>query len=172
MGRAKDEHAGERARLSWAVGAADQQLDALTRHRSAAAREVGPNLQEIRGERDGLDNQIEKLQRVRAIARDELADRELADRPRWLHDTLGAPPSGDAGRREWDQAARSLARYRVDEDLADDVPGVGLEPTDPDKRRDWRRVSADLTRAQRRLGREQTLDRGRGHGLERGLERD
>lgn len=97
---------------------------------------------------------------MRATARDELADREVAARPRWLHDTLGEPPPGDAGRREWDQAARSLARYRVEEDLADDVPGVGREPADPDKRRGWRRVSADLTRAQRRLGREQTLERG------------
>ena len=170
MGRAKDDHAGERARLTAAVGAADQQLDALTRHRSVAVREVGPNLQEIRGERDGLDSQIEKLQRVRRGVRDDVADRELADRPRWLQDTLGAPPSGDAGRREWDQAARSLARYRVDEDLADDVPGVGPEPHDPDKRRDWQRVSADLARAQRRLGREQTLARDRGRGRGRGLD--
>ena len=58
LGRAKDEHAGERAQLSWAVGAADEQLDALTRHRSAAVREVGPNLEEIRGERDGLDSHM------------------------------------------------------------------------------------------------------------------
>ena len=166
LGRAKDDHAGERARLSWAVGAADQQLDALTRHRSAAAREVGPNLEEIRGERDGLDSQIEQLQRVRGGVRDDVADRELAAAPRWLHDTLGQPPPAGRGREEWDQAARVLARYRVDEDLADDVPGVGPEPDDPDKRRDWQRVSADLARAQRRLGREQTLDRGRGRGLE------
>jgi hypothetical protein len=159
LGRAKDDHAGERARLSWAVAAADEQLDALTRHRSAAVREVGPNLEEIRGERDGLDSQIEQLQRVRRGVRDDVADRELAAAPRWLHDTLGQPPPAGRGREEWDQAARVLGRYRVEEDLADDVPGVGGEPHDPDKRRDWQRVSADLARAQRRLGREQTLDR-------------
>ena len=138
-----------------------------TRHRRAAVREVGPNLQEIRGERDGLDSQIEELQRDRAGVRDDVADRELAAAPRWLHDTLGDPPAAGRGRQEWDQAARVLARYRVDQDLDDDVPGVGPEPDDPDKRRGWQRVSADLTRAQRRLGREQTLDRGRGRGLER-----
>ena len=167
LGRAKDDHAAERVRLTAAVGAADQQLDALTRHRSAAARELGPNLQEIRGERDGLDSQIENLQRDRARVRDDVADRELAAGPRWLHDTLGQPPPAARGRQEWDQAARALARYRVEEDLDNDVPGVGPEPDDPDKRRGWQRVSADLTRTQRRLGREQTLDRGRGRGLER-----
>jgi hypothetical protein len=167
LGRAKDDHAGERARLTAAVGAADQQLDALTRHRRAAAREVGPNLQDIRGERDGLDSQIENLQRDRAGVRDDVADRELAGAPRWLHDTLGQPPPAAPRREEWDRAARVLARYRVEEDLDDDVPGVGPEPDDPDKRRGWQRVSADLTRTQRRLGREQTLDRGRGRGLER-----
>ena len=95
---------------------------------------------------------------------------QLAGAPRWLHDTLGEPPPAAPRREEWDRAARVLARYRVDQDLDNDVPGIGPEPDHPDKRRGWQRVSADLTRAQRRLGREHTLDRGRGRG--RGLERD
>ena len=99
LGRAKDEHAAERARLTAAVGAADQQLDALERHRRAAVRELGPNLEEIRGERDGLDSQIEQLQRVRGGVRDDVADRELAAAPRWLHDTFGEPPPAGRGRR-------------------------------------------------------------------------
>ena len=164
LGRVKDDHAGERARLTAAVSAADQQLAALERQRAVAAREVAGNLEEVRDERDGLDARIGELTRVHGELRDELADRELARSPGWPRDALGERPSAGREREAWDRGARVLARYRVEQDLTDDVAGLGPEPDDPGQRRAWRRMTDELQRARRRLGR----------ALERdgGLERD
>ena len=60
LGRTRDPHAAERARLAAAVGAADQQLVALDQHAARLERDVGP-VQAVRDERDGLDRRLAQL---------------------------------------------------------------------------------------------------------------
>jgi hypothetical protein len=73
--------------------------------------------------------------------------------------------SFDFLRETWDRAARVVARYRAEYDLAEDVPGLGAEPDEPGQHRAWRRTSSELQRARRRLGRKSLVERDL--GLER-----
>ena len=99
----------------------------------------------------------------------ELRD-QLAERERRRAAGVGARRRSASARRsprageQWDRGVRAVARYRVEHDVADDVAGLGPEPDDPGQRRAWRRMTDELQRARRRLGR----------ALERdgGLERD
>jgi hypothetical protein len=58
LGRTRDPHAAERARLAAAVRAADQL--ALDQHAARLERDVGP-VQAVRDERDGLDRRLAQL---------------------------------------------------------------------------------------------------------------
>jgi hypothetical protein len=65
---------------------------------------------------------------------------------------------------------RAIARYRIDHDLPDQTPGLGLEPKDCSARHAWRQVDDTVEQVQRRLGRsidrDRDRDRDRGAGLE------
>jgi hypothetical protein len=68
---------------------------------------------------------------------------------------------------DWDTAVRRVARYRIEHDIADQADPLGPEPRDHHQAGQWHRAHETVDRAERRLGREHTHDRG--HGLDIGM---
>ena len=169
LGRTRDPHAAERARLAAAVGAADQQLVALDQHAARLERDVGP-VQAIRDERDGLDRRLAQLDAQGRDLRDALAERDVAQPPAWARAMFGERPAHPRQAEQYDRGVREVARYRVEHDVADAISGLGPEP-EPDEQRArsaWRQADTTLRQVQQRLGR--SVDRGRGLDRGAGLE--
>ena len=158
LGRAKDPHAAERARLTAAVGAADQQIAALDTQAERAQRTLGPAAA-IREERAGLQRRIDELEHNVRQVRDELAERVVASGPAWGRELFGERPEQYKRAEYWDRAVREVARYRIEHGLDEQTRGLGPEPTDGQRRGQWRQTDRVVEQTQRRLGHD--VDRGR-----------
>ena len=113
FGRTEDPHLVDRTRLSSALAGAEDQLERTLTQRAALARELGDPAA-IHEERDGLTSAIDTLARQHTELRNELAEREVERRPQWARDALGERPERSTDAERWDQAARTLARYRIE----------------------------------------------------------
>ena len=162
LGRTRDPHAAERARLTAAVGAADQQFAALDQHAARLEHDVGP-VNAIRDQRDGLDRRLAQLGAEGRDVRDDLAERDVARPPPWARAMFGERPAHPRQAEQYDRGVREVARYRIEHDTPDDTPELGPEPTDG-RQRGVRRQATNVARqVQRRLGREVALERDLGH---------
>ena len=154
LGYVRDAHAEERAFLQTAIGLDDRALSEIRADRARLRRELG-DPDQIRSEREGIENAIVDARRDHAQVRDVLAEQAIERRPDWLSQILGERPDSDRERGTWDQAARALANFRLDHDISDDhVPFGPAPPEDSEQRLQWDQATAALSRAQRQLGRE------------------
>ncbi|MEY2513134.1 MAG: hypothetical protein QOJ89_492 [bacterium] len=160
LGRGNDAHAAERARLSAAVGSADQQLAALEQQAARLERELGP-AGAVRDERDGRERRIGAVEHDARLMRDELAERDVARPPAWARELFGERPGQYRRAEYYDRGVREVARYRVEFEISEQMPGLGPEPADGDARSAWRGAQRIAEQTQRRLGRDVT----RGHAL-------
>jgi conjugative relaxase-like TrwC/TraI family protein len=167
LGRVKDPHAAERARLAAAGDGADRHLAALATQRDRLTAATG-GLPAARDERDGLDRRDARLQRDARELRDQLAERDVATPPAWARETLGERPTSPRAGEQWDRGVRAMARFRVEHDVADEIPGLGPEPDDQRTRSAWRQADTTVRQVQRRLG--LSVDRDRGHDRGTGIE--
>jgi conjugative relaxase-like TrwC/TraI family protein len=165
LGRTKDPHAAQRAHLSAAIDGADRQLTALASQRDRLLTATN-GLPAAREERDTLDRRENQLQREARELRDELAERDVIAPPAWAIKTFGERPSHGRAGEQWDRGVRTIARYRIDHDIPDNIPGLGPEPKDRRARGAWRQVDDTVEQIQRRLGRSIDRNRDRSSGLE------
>ncbi|MGH2800998.1 MAG: hypothetical protein ACRDM0_25665, partial [Thermoleophilaceae bacterium] len=68
---------------------------------------------------------------------------------------------------QWDRGVRAVARYRVEHDVPNEIPGLGPEPADQRARGVWRQAASIIGEVQKRLGR--SVDRGHDRGAGREL---
>ena len=135
LGRVRDPHAAERARLTAGVAAADQQLAALDTQARRAERTLGrPDA--VRQERAGLERRIGELDHQARQLRDELADREVAARPAWAREVFGERPVQYKRAEQWDRGVRDVARYRIEHHVPNDTPGLTRPSIGADQRFD------------------------------------
>jgi conjugative relaxase-like TrwC/TraI family protein len=159
--RSEDPHIVDRTSLTSALNGSEEQLERVLTQSGALARQLGDPAA-AREERDGLTSTIDTLTREHTQLRNQLADRELQGRPRWLRDALGERPTTPAAANRWDDAARILARYRVAYEIPADTPGLGERPPQGPQR-DYYDIA---DRARQQLGRQ--LERqAPGHDIER-----
>jgi hypothetical protein len=164
FGRVRDPHAEERAFLQTAIELDVGALADLAAERDRLQRELGDRDQ-VRSERDGIENALPDLRREHDQVRDVLVQRDVEREPNWLTGALGERPAGARERETWDQAAQAVARFRLEHDIVDENRPRGPEPSGGgDSRRDWAQANTALERAQRKLGRGRT-ERGRGVDL-------
>jgi len=156
LGRSRDPHAAERARLNAGLAAADQQIAALDTQALRLQRALGPPAA-VREERAGLDRRVGELDHDVRQVRDELAEQAVASPPAWAQETLGPRPEQYRRAEHWDRGVRDVARYRIEHDVSEDTPGLGPEPAGGAARGHWRQADRVLEQTQRRLGHE--LDR-------------
>jgi hypothetical protein len=167
LGRTKDPHAAERASLAAAVDGADRQLTALDSQRDRLTAETG-GLPAARDERNSLDRREGQLQREAHQLRDQLAERDVVAPPSWARETFGERPAHPRAGEQWGRGVRAVARYRIEHDVADEIPGLGPEPADQRARGAWRQAASIIGEVQKRLGR--SVDRDRGHDRGAGRE--
>ncbi len=137
FGRNTDQHIVKRTQLSSAHCGIEAQLDRALADRAALARVVG-DVKSIRSERDDFTKAISGLRSEQRQLRNDVADREVQARPRWLRGALGDRPDRPSERRRWDRAAQALVRYRVQYDLPTDASDVLVrEPADRDQQDDY-----------------------------------
>jgi chromosome segregation ATPase len=158
LGRDRDEHIIDRTRLSSALNATD---DAIVRARETEARlrEQLGNPEQVRSELDGLDREIHQLTEERDGLLNELTGRELEAPGEWAKTLLGERPAGSRS-EDWDTAVRRVARYRIEYEITDQADALGPEPRGHHQAGRWHRAHEAVERAERRLGREHTHDRG------------
>jgi hypothetical protein len=154
FGRERDPHAQERAFLRTAIEIDVGALADLAAERGRLQRELG-DPDQVRFERDGIESALSDLRRDHDLVRDVLVQRDVEREPSWLTGALGKRPAGSRESETWDQAARAVARFRLDHDIIDTDAPLGPEPAGAgDDRRARDHVKAALERAQRLLGRE------------------
>ena len=166
FGRVRDPDAEARQFLRNAIEMDDRALADVAADRARLQRELG-DPDQVRSERDGIENAIQQLRRDHDRLRDVLAKEMIDRQPGWLIDALAQRPDSARGTETWDRAARVIARFRLDHDVAGADPPLGAQPPDTgEHRREWDQATAALERARRRLGLEQTpRDRGIDHGI-------
>ncbi len=150
LGREQDSNAVERAHLTGALQAADRELDAVLSQRERLARELG-DPSEVRAGRDGLQRALTQLTREHTEIRDELAERELHAPGAWAARAFGERPDEPRLGKEWEQAIRQVARYRLQYDITDPDDPLGAEPQLREQQHDWQRAREVLDRSARRL---------------------
>lgn len=166
LGRVKDPHAAERARLIAGLDSADRHVDVLAIQRERLTLASG-GMSEARDERDGLERRITELERDAGAVRDELAERDVANPPAWARETFGDRPTDPPAAEQWDRGVRVVARHRIEHDVSDEAAGLGPEPSAPHARSSWRQADQTVRQVQRRLGRSIESERSRNIGLER-----
>ncbi len=160
LGREHDPHAIERAHLNSALQANEREFDAVLTQRDGLEHELG-DPSEARAEREGLENAITQTTREHTALRNELADREIQAPGPWVKATFGERPDQPAQRDAWENGVRHAARYRARYDITDPTEALGPRPEQRGgQQRDWERAREAIGRAERRLGREVTADRG------------
>jgi hypothetical protein len=159
--RVQDPDSVERANLTSAIESADRELDATVAQRGRVARELG-DPSEIRSEREGLEQALARLGRERGELRDRLAEPLLSRPAAWVRDTFGERPAASLSAEVWEQGVRAAARYRIEHDVADPAAPLGPRPETHAQQRDWEQARGAVERAQRRLGREVSVERGVG----------
>jgi conjugative relaxase-like TrwC/TraI family protein len=166
MGRVRDPRAEERAFLRTAIEMNDRAMSDLRVDRAKLLRELG-DPEQVRSERDGIENAITELKRDHDQVRDVLSERAIESRPGWLVESLGDRPESRRERETWDRAARALAGFRLDRDVVDQSTPLGPEPlSGSEHRREWGQANTALARAQQRLGR---VPAGRDRGFDLGI---
>ncbi|MGH2798304.1 MAG: hypothetical protein ACRDM0_11690, partial [Thermoleophilaceae bacterium] len=165
LGRSKDPHAAERARLAAAVDGADRQLAALDSQRDRLTAATG-GLPAARDERDALDRREGQLEREAQELLDQLAERDVVASPSWARETFGERPAHPRGGEQWDRGVRAVARYRVEHDVPDEIPGLGPEPARSTRPRRLATAASIIGEVQKRLGRSVGRGHDRGAGLE------
>ena len=152
FGRVRDPHAEARQFLQTAIEIDDRALADLAADRARLQRELG-DPDQVRSERDSIENAIQQVRRDHDRLRDVLAGGMTERQPEWLIGALGQRPGSARGAETWDRAARAIARFRLDHDVAGADHPFGAKPPDTgDHRREWDRAFAALERAQRHLG--------------------
>jgi hypothetical protein len=153
LGRNEDPHLVDRTRLTSALAGGDAQLERTLTERAALARELGDPAA-IHEERDDLTRAIDTLAREHTELRNELAERELERRPDWARDALGERPDRSHDAQRWDQAARTLARYRIKYEVGATGHPLGDRPVDAEQRHDYERAERAREQLAQELGRE------------------
>jgi hypothetical protein len=161
--RNEDPHLLDRTRLSSALAGAHDQLERTLTQRAALARELGDPAA-IHEDRDGLTSAIDTLARQHTELRNELAEREVERRPHWARDTLGERPDRSHDAERWDQAARTLARYRIEYEISATGDPLGDRPAAAEQRHDYERAERAREQLAQELeretpGRELDIDR-------------
>jgi AAA domain len=166
FGRVRDPDAEARQLLQNAIEMDDRALADLAADRGRLQRELG-DPDQVRSERESIENAIQQVRRDHDRLRDVLADGMIERQPEWLIGGLGQRPASARGSETWDRAARAIARFRLDHDVAGaDRPFGAKPPATGEHRRDWDQASAALERAQRQLGLEHAArDRGMDLGI-------
>jgi conjugative relaxase-like TrwC/TraI family protein len=157
FGREQDPNPVERAHLTGSLDAAHHELDAVLSQRQRLVTELG-DPSEIRAERDRLRRALTQLTREHIETRDGLASREVEAPGVWAEHALGARPAEPRLGKEWEQAIRKAARYRLQYDVDDPENPLGPEPEPREQQRDWQRAREALDRGARRLGRYTHVD--------------
>jgi conjugative relaxase-like TrwC/TraI family protein len=164
FGRVRDPDAEARQFLHTAIEMDHRALADLAADRARLQHELG-DPEQVRSERDSLENAIQQLRRDHHRLRDVLADGLIERQSAWLIGALGHRPGDARGAETWDRAARAIARHRLDHDVASAEHPFGPTPPETDAhRREWDQATAALERAQRQLGLDRT-PRGRGVDL-------
>ena len=153
FGRNEDPHLVDRTRLASALAGAEDQLEHSLTQRAALARELGDPAA-IHEERDGLTSAIDTHARQHAELRNELAEREVERHPQWARDTLGERPDRSHYAERWDQAARTLARYRIEYEISATGDPLGDRPAAAEQRHDYERAERAREQLAQELGRE------------------
>jgi hypothetical protein len=162
----QDPNAQERTFLHAAVELNDAAVSDVRAQRARLRRELG-DPDQVRCEKDGVENAITQLQREHDTVRAALCQREMSQRPAWLINTLGHRPQHADDRQVWDHAADTLASFRIDHTISDPAAALSGDPVNgAEHRREREHVKAVLERAQRQLGRESTA---RERGVDLGL---
>ncbi len=160
LGREHDPHTLDRAHLISALQANQRELDAVLSQRGSLGRELG-DAGETRAEREGLEHAITQATQEHTALRNDLAERELQTPGSWVKATFGERPDRPAQREAWENGVRHAARYRAQFDVTDPADALGPRPEQRGaQQRDWERAREAIDRAERRLGREATSDRG------------
>ena len=135
-----------RTRLASTLRLTEQERERVLSERAAAGRELGqPGA--IRQERDDLTARISEAERQHLSLRDQLANREVATRPRWATQALGQRPAERSPAAQWDRTARAIARYRLDYNVTDQTNALGPEPDDERQRTEHRQAQRALEHA-------------------------
>jgi len=153
FGRTEDPHLVDRTRLSSALASAEDQLERTLTQRAALARELGDPAA-IHEDRDSLTNAIDTLAIQHTELRNELAEREIERRPQWARGALGERPGRSRDAERWDQAARTLARYRIEYDLPVGGHPLGDLPAGSERRHDYERAERAREQLAQELGRQ------------------
>jgi len=160
FGRSEDPHIVDRVSLTSALNGSETQLERVLTQRDTLARQLADPAA-AREQRDSLTSAMDTLTREHTQLRNEQADRELQQRPRWLRGALGERPTTPAAADRWDDAARILARYRIAYEIPADTPGIGERPP-RGPQRDYYDIA---DRARQQLGREHERQ-APGHDIE------
>jgi hypothetical protein len=153
FGRNEDPHLVDRTRLTSALTGAEDQLERTLAQRAALARELGDPAA-IHEDRDDLTRAIDTLARQHTELRNELAEREVERHPQWARDAFGERPDHSPDAERWDQAARTLARYRIEYDIPERGGPLGDLPVDAEQRHDYERAERARERLAQELGRD------------------
>jgi conjugative relaxase-like TrwC/TraI family protein len=153
FGRGEDPHRVDRTRIGAALAGAEDQLERTLTQRATLARQVG-DIAAIRDERDALTNATTRIQREHTELRNELAERDVAERPAWTHEALGERPERPSDARRWDNAARTIARYRIEYAIPDSGGPLGPQPADREQRADYQGAQRAREQLARELGHE------------------
>jgi len=123
------------------------------KRRATLARQLGDS-EAVGQERDGLTAALRTLERQHAELRNDLADREVQRRPDWAREALGERPELQADAKRWDRAAQTIARYRIEYEIADSDTPLGTQPHDGEQRRAYQQADRAREELARDLGRE------------------
>lgn len=137
LGRTRNDHAAERARLAESVQAAAQLVDATREQQARTERAAGP-LKDIRAERDAIDRRISAVQHAQTELIERVVTDEIQQPSPWTTATVGPRPTARDQRRAWQRATGAATRYRLHNDLPPETPGLGPEPSERDAQRAWR----------------------------------
>ncbi len=160
LGREQDAHAIERANLTTALQANERERETVLAQRGRLELELGDPV-EARAEREGLEHAVTQATGEHTALRNEFAERELQAPGRWVQTTFGERPDRPAQREAWENGVRHAARYRAQYDITDPVDALGPRPGQRGgQQRDWERAREAIDRAERRLGREVSTERG------------
>lgn len=114
-----------------------------------------------------------------AVAEAIVAEREAAvltavriAQPDYITNELGRRPADSSRQADWDDAVLEVERYRAKNGVRDRTDALGPEPKSPSAAAERRRVAEVITRAQCRLGREQTRTVERVRERAMGMESD
>jgi len=153
FGHREDPHIVDRVTLGSALAGAETQLERVLTQRAQVARQLGDPAA-IGQEREGLTAALRAIEREHTELRNDLADREIQQRPDWARDALGERPERQADAERWDRAAQTIARYRIEYEIPDRDATLGPEPRDGEQLHAYQQAELARQELGRELGRE------------------